>query len=239
MQDKAIEGLSRALSSLLRHNAKKEGVKISSDGWVSAEDAIRWLASKRRLTADESMLRKVVAQSDKQRFSLRERGRSLDIRANQGHSMAGVSIEMSQLPESVSLAVHGTYWAAWKSIQTGGLSKMRRQHVHLARGLPGESGVISGMRKSCEVLVWVDLAKARAAGMTFYESENGVVLTDGFGGSVPPEFFDRVEERATGRVIWRPAGVAAPASGGAADGAEATGGSTSSTSAPAMKRQKV
>ena len=235
--NKALEPMSRALSSLLRHNATKEGVKISDDGWVSSDDALKWLATKKRITADESMLRAVVEQSDKQRFSLRRTAEGhLAIRANQGHSMTSISIEMSELGDSVTRAVHGTYLAAWPSIQAAGLSKMGRQHVHLARDLPGESGVISGMRKSCEVLVWVDVTRARAAGMVFYESENGVVLTDGFGGAVPPRFFDRVEERATGRLMWRPPAESAAAAEGSSGAAE---GDDSGDAPGSAKRRKV
>ena len=203
-KDKSLENLSRAMSSLLRHNAIKEGVDISADGWVRVSDALNWAASRKRLNGDEAMVRRLVADNDKQRFSLRETDGVLEIRANQGHSMNAISVEMKQLPSSVKHAVHGTYHAAWSQIQKTGLSKMKRQHVHLARGLPGGSGVISGMRASCEVLVWVDVQRAVSAGMTFYESDNGVILTDGFNGTVPPEFFDRVEERKTGRLMWRP-----------------------------------
>ena len=41
-------------------------------------------------------------------------------------------------------AVHGTYLRNWSSIQRQGISRMNRTHVHLAPGLPGEDGVISG-----------------------------------------------------------------------------------------------
>lgn len=42
-------------------------------------------------------------------------------------------------------AVHGTYLRNWPSIQQHGLSRMNRTHIHLAPGLPGEDGIISGV----------------------------------------------------------------------------------------------
>ena len=39
---------------------------------------------------------------------------------------------------------HGTNFEAWNSIAKAGLSKMKRNHIHLAQNVPGESGVISG-----------------------------------------------------------------------------------------------
>ncbi|OJD29914.1 phosphotransferase-like [Diplodia corticola] len=64
--------------------------------------------------------------------------------------------------------------------------------------------VISGMRNSSRVLVYVDLRKALAAGVPFWRSANGVILTEGDvekGGVLGVEFFERVEDRKLGRVL--------------------------------------
>ena len=113
---------------------------------------------------------------------------------------------------------------------------MKRTHIHLAQGVPG-SGVISGthvplplaiaylnrtphpagMRSSADILIHVDLAKALAAGVLFFLSSNGVVLTPGDArGFLAPEFFGRIETR-NGKAItgWEGAGQemsAAPSS---------------------------
>lgn len=88
---------------------------------------------------------------------------------------------------------------------------MNRHHVHLAQGLAGDNGVISGMRKSSSILIFLDIRKALAAGLKFYLSENGVVLTPGDErGFVAPEFFSRVETSRTGQPIGRFDGPRAP-----------------------------
>ena len=59
-----------------------------------------------------------------------------------------------------------------------------------ARGLLGEHGVVSGMRKNTEVYVWVNVHAAMDSGIAFFESENGVILCHGFDGllasALPP-----------------------------------------------------
>lgn len=112
---------------------------------------------------------------------------------------------------------------------------MGRNHVHFATGpslesvlatpendgaqtKAGKDGgqVISGMRKDAQVLIYIDLKKALAAGCPFWRSENGVILSEGV--AVPGEgkdangslqkvvsvdFFDVVVERKVGLgKIW-------------------------------------
>ncbi|XP_078144220.1 tRNA 2'-phosphotransferase 1-like [Centroberyx gerrardi] len=63
--------------------------------------------------------------------------------------------------EGAGEAVHGSY-LHWSSIQQQGLSRMKRTHIHLAAGLPGEGGVISGMRRDCDLAIFIDVPKALA-----------------------------------------------------------------------------
>ena len=57
--------------------------------------------------------------------------------------------------------------------------------------------VSSGIRKNAEVYIYVDVNKAIEAGIKFYESENGVILSPGIGkdGIIPTEYFSKVEFR--------------------------------------------
>jgi 2'-phosphotransferase len=109
------------------------------------------------------------------------------IRANQGHSIAidsaalllPITIEAGNVPEVV---VHGTYYAFYQTIvESGGLKKMGRNHIHFSTGLPEDKqGVISGMRGDVEILIYVDIQKSlEDGGVLWWISENGVVLTEG------------------------------------------------------------
>ncbi|CEH19028.1 RNA:NAD 2'-phosphotransferase TPT1 [Ceraceosorus bombacis] len=103
--------------------------------------------------------------------------------------------------------LHGTNKAAWELIKSsGGLSRMKRQHIHLAAGRPG-SGVISGMRTSSPLILHVDLTSALADGIPFLVASNGAVLTPGIDhqgqhGVLPLKYVAWVEQTKDGKQLW-------------------------------------
>ncbi|KZT70806.1 hypothetical protein DAEQUDRAFT_667090 [Daedalea quercina L-15889] len=194
--------MSKTLSWVLRHGSQAEGLAMRPDGYVRV-DALLAIPKMREM--DFSTLEEVVKNDSKGRYDLKcEMDVSSEplkevwwIRANQGHSLKEVKLDL-QTVESLAdiqtgIAVHGTTRDAWELIRTQGLSKMSRNHIHLAQGIPG-SGVISGMRNSSQILIYVDVQKALDAGIKFFLSDNGVVLTEGDEkGFLSPDFFARVE----------------------------------------------
>lgn len=59
-----------------------------------------------------------------------------------------------------------------------------------------EIPVISGIRASSKILIYLDLAKAMQAGIKFWRSDNGVILSEGDeNGLISMHFFQRVEDR--------------------------------------------
>lgn len=188
----------------------------------------------RSLKTSLAEIKQLVADNDKQRFSLAPLDSStssssdalavadqidasrLRIRANQGHSIKLASetlltpLDRENMP---AVVVHGTTHAAWPRIlASGGMKAMSRNHMHFATGLPASfidkerdsttqssspAAVISGMRNSSTVLIYVDTSAALDAGIKFWLSDNGVVLTEGNEkGLLPVEVFARVEDRA-------------------------------------------
>ncbi|XP_068182587.1 tRNA 2'-phosphotransferase 1 isoform X1 [Antennarius striatus] len=187
--------LSKSISYALRHGAEQMGLTVSSDGFVFLEEL---LAHSQFRSYSLEDVERVVATNDKKRFKLRphpEDGR-FQIRANQGHSMQVVDLELKPVlagsSDCPTEAVHGSYLRNWSSIQQQGLSRMNRTHIHLARGLPGQDGVVSGMRKDCDLAVYIDVPKALADGIEFFWSDNGVLLTAGNAeGKLLPKYFSR------------------------------------------------
>lgn len=223
------------------------------DGYVRLGELLQH-RSLRGKQATVSEVEQIVATSDKQRFALMTDSETGErwVRANQGHTMKLVSDEalLTEVtdPADAPVCVHGTYRRCLAPILAEGLSRMRRNHVHFAVGLPDEDGgkgVVSGMRSSCEVVVYVDVSRALGLGLRFYRSENGVLLSPGdAAGRVPPACFAKVIERATGEAIAftappysPPAPPTPPAITSAAAAAAATAATASAAEAARAARQ--
>ncbi|XP_072164200.1 tRNA 2'-phosphotransferase 1-like [Diadema setosum] len=186
--------LSRSLSLVLRHRAPKMGFQIFPGGYLLVREL---LAHRMFNNCTEEDIRQVVALNDKQRFSLKEDPATGDllICANQGHSFEVQDQELEAITNAADYptVVHGTYFRNWESIQRQGLKRMKRTYIHFAKGEPGADGVISGMRKSCEMMIFLDLQAALEDGLKFFVSKNGVILCPGSDqGVVSPAYFSRV-----------------------------------------------
>ncbi|KAI9323634.1 phosphotransferase KptA/Tpt1 [Dichotomocladium elegans] len=181
--------LSKLMSYVLRHGAIKEKLHIRPDGYVRLADL---LARPKFKGVTEEQIMHVVETNSKQRYKLaRLDNDEWYIRANQGHSIKNLNENLIHelLTAPPPVVIHGTTHEAWESIKIQGLSKMERNHVHLATGLPDERGVISGVRMSSTVFIYLDAAKAMKDGIQFYRSSNGVILTEGKDGIIAPKYF--------------------------------------------------
>ncbi|XP_065185068.1 tRNA 2'-phosphotransferase 1-like [Sycon ciliatum] len=189
--------LSKSLSWLCRHGAPKEGITVHSGGFLIVDDVLR-LKQFRNFTVDD--VRRVVESNAKQRFALEEEPQ-LMIRANQGHSfeVPDLALEPILSADEAPVVVHGTYLKAWPAIKERGLSKMSRTHVHFSPKEPDDDSVISGMRASCQVLIYINMSKALADGLEFFKSANDVILCAGDkDGCIAPRFFERAVQRSDG-----------------------------------------
>lgn len=114
------------------------------------------------------------------------------------------------------LLVHGTKWELWETLSASwrmswgtaniaedkGLSKMNRQHIHLAPALKDHQIT---PRNNSTLLIFLDLPKLLEADIPVYAAANGVVLTPGDkDGLVRKEFWRKAVHvsKGTRRVVW-------------------------------------
>ncbi|CAJ1442763.1 unnamed protein product [Effrenium voratum] len=194
-EDREHVKISKMFSYVLRHAAHKLDVRIRKDGFVRLRDIME-LKNFRPYNLEELMA--CVYFDEKERYTMvREFDGELLIRANQGHTMKVVEddllLEIISDPSTVQDCVHGTYLVHWPFIKRQGLSKVARNHIHLAPGLP-EDGKIRGMRSTAELFLYIDVPAAMQDGMVFYRSKNEVILTQGLGAFDPTRVAKTAEE---------------------------------------------
>ncbi len=178
IKQKKIVSTSKFLSLVLRHQPEAVGMSLDAEGWLEISELIA-NANKRGKKLSLELLHEVVATNDKKRFSLSDDG--LRIRANQGHSVANVDL---QLPAKVppETLYHGTVAAFIDRIRQDGLLKRSRNHVHLSADV--ETATKVGQRRGSPIILLVAASRMHQDGHKFYLSANGVWLAD----SVPPEY---------------------------------------------------
>ena len=169
--------ISKYLSKHLRHAPERIGLTLEPGGWVGVEYLLAACARQNMsLTRDE--LNEVVQNNNKQRFGFDPTGTK--IRARQGHSV-DVDLELTpQTPPTV--LYHGTGAQSVPAILQSGLLKMNRHHAHLSADT--ETAQTVGARHGRPVVLTVLAGEMHEAGYIFYQSDNGVWLTD----TVPPQF---------------------------------------------------
>lgn len=169
--------LSKFLSLVLRHQPDAIGLALDSQGWADIDDLIAKANAAGRQFGRADLLR-VVAESDKKRFSLSPDAER--IRAAQGHS---VSVELGlTAQEPPRTLYHGTAVGFLEPILSQGLTPQSRQQVHLS--IDETTALRVGKRHGKPHILKVDAAAMHARGFKFYRADNGVWLTD----AVPPEF---------------------------------------------------
>lgn len=178
---------SKYLSWALRHGLDELGLVPDVEGFVSLGDLLSVADPKHGLNMN--LVMEIVQKCPKQRFGLKKQEDRWFIRANQGHSHhIGDKMDSDRLLKRLELPLegvfHGTYKKHFSSIQKNGLQRMNRKHIHFAK----KKNAVSGKRHDCDLLVFVDMKKAMEDGILFYESQNGVILTEGVEGVLQPKY---------------------------------------------------
>ncbi len=175
--------ISKFLSLVLRHQPDIIGINLDKQAWTDVEQLLKKSQKKGRYISRE-MLDYVVANNDKKRFAFSEDGSK--IRASQGHS---IQVDLGYTKkEPPKRLYHGTHIGVEKIIQREGLKKMNRHHVHLSGDTETANRV--GQRRGKVVMFVVDTAQMYKDGHTFYQSQNGVWLTD----VVPAQYLSKLNE---------------------------------------------
>lgn len=169
--EKQVVTTSKFLSLVLRHKPQVIGLDLDSNGWANVDDLIR-KASQAKHTLSLELLQFVVQINDKKRFSFNDDG--TQIRANQGHSV-DVDLGLTAI-DPPPILFHGTAERFISSILATGLQKRQRHQVHLSENK--DTAIQVGRRYGVPVLLAVDARQMAQDGVSFYQADNQVWLTD-------------------------------------------------------------
>ncbi|MBC8754160.1 RNA 2'-phosphotransferase [Kordia sp. YSTF-M3] len=176
---KKNKNTSKFLSYVLRHHPEKLGITLDENGWTSVAILLEKINDGNYSLSMEE-LEDIVATNNKKRFAFNED--KTNIRASQGHSVSiDLGIASKQPPEYV---YHGTVEKFIESIQNKGLIKGSRQHVHLSADK--ETAINVGSRRGKPIILTIRSGEMHQENYAFYQSENGVWLTD----EVPTKFIE-------------------------------------------------
>ena len=162
---------------MLRHS--RDPMYVTMDGGWADVDTILEVLKETYSDINRDYLEQIVAIDKKGRYSFDAEGRR--IRANQGHSIPGVNVDMLQV-EPPEFLYHGTAARFLSSIMQEGLKPMSRQFVHISSDR--ETAVTVGKRHGNPVVLRVRAGDMAKDGYLFYRSFNGVWQTK----EIPPEY---------------------------------------------------
>lgn len=185
-----LEKISVRLAYMLRHS--RDPLYVSPEGgWAEVERVLEALRLFDPGVTRET-LDAIVATDRKTRYSFDPSGTR--IRANQGHSIPGVRVEMTA-PVPPEYLYHGTAERFLPAILREGLKPMSRQFVHLSGDYPTALAV--GSRHGRPVVLQVHAGKFVADGHSLCLSANGVWQA----WAVPPEYLAPAPEETTGPAV--------------------------------------
>jgi putative RNA 2'-phosphotransferase len=168
-QDKKRIG--KFLSLVLRHDPAKIELELDENGWANVKELIEKCRKHRYHFSMEDLI-EIVETNDKQRYSFNEKQNK--IRANQGHSI-DIDLALSAV-EPPEYLYHGTATRFLSSIMEQGIVKGSRRHVHLSKDK--ETAIKVGARHGKPVILIIMSGKMYQDGILFYQSDNGVWLTN-------------------------------------------------------------
>jgi putative RNA 2'-phosphotransferase len=169
-----LTNISKTMSYILRHS----NIETDDNGYIDINILLNHPDLKKYKITFE-IIKYIVDNDSKSRYKLSDDNKF--IRANQGHSKHKTIDIGKEIESDILFAYHGTSKKNSKKIMEVGLSRMNRQHIHMV-------GNKSKVLYYSEIIIKIDIQKAKTLGIKFIKSDNNYILSDGdINNIIPPE----------------------------------------------------
>jgi RNA:NAD 2'-phosphotransferase (TPT1/KptA family) len=172
--------ISKTMSYILRHS----DIKTDEYGFISIDSLLNNQKLK-KYNISFDIIKYIVDNDNKNRYKLSDDNKF--IRANQGHSKhkeidIGTKDEKSkEIDSDILFAYHGTSIKNSDKIIKFGLSRMNRLDIHMVENK-------ENVLYYSQVIIKIDIQKAKALGIIFVKSLNNYILSRGDSNNIiPPE----------------------------------------------------
>ena len=182
-EDKDRRRLSKFMSYVLRHKPEEAGLQLDARGFCDINKLLKAATKQFHSPVTREDVEALCVPSEDPNEKTRFELEGDFVRAGHGHS---IQVSGYRVCDSDQLLYHATPRTSIDAIRSGGLRAMSRQKVHLS--YDQKITVEAARRRSRDVvLVEVDVAAARKAGIVFYESADPrIILSD----DIPPSFLN-------------------------------------------------
>jgi RNA:NAD 2'-phosphotransferase (TPT1/KptA family) len=169
-----LVNISKTISYILRHS----NIKSDEEGFIDINILLNHQDLKKYKITFET-IKYIVDNDSKSRYKLSDDNKF--IRANQGHSKHK-NVEIgTEIESDILFAYHGTSKKNSQKIIEVGLSRMNRQHIHMVENK-------SKVLYYSEIIIKIDIQKAKSLGIKFIKSDNNYILSSGdINNIIPPE----------------------------------------------------
>ena len=166
--------ISKTMSYILRHS----DIKTDEYGYISI-DLLLNNQKLKKYNISFDIIKYIVDNDNKNRYKLSDDNKF--IRANQGHSKHKEIEIGKEIENDILFAYHGTSKKNSDKIIKFGLSRMNRQHIHMVE-------YKENVLYYSEVIIKIDIQKAKSLGIIFIKSLNNYILSSGdINNIIPPE----------------------------------------------------
>ena len=195
LETASAKEISKALTTILRHQAQERGLGVSKGGYVRIDDILNLPEFNTPNTCKQKVIN--IIQAYPKRYTLTHDWKS--VKTHQGHSMGGIDIEddLARV-RSPTNAHHLTSASRWEIIKREGLNKLDRTHIHFSPHVDTERA----WKKDTFINIQLNTALMIRHGIPLFVNDNGTILSPGENGVIGPRYFFKVWHVATHETIY-------------------------------------